>query len=90
MADPWTDPAQRFPTADELSAHKRGHPDEWHPMTTLYLAIITYPYEGGTVLGVYSTEQLAQAALDAHDGAPGYDAETHPVTVDHPTDIPVS
>lgn len=55
----------------------------------LYLAIVSYPYEGGVILGVYSTEQLACEAIHAHDGPPGYDAETRAVTVDCLTDISV-
>lgn len=34
MLHPWTDPSHRFPTAEELSAHKREHPGEWHPLAT--------------------------------------------------------
>jgi hypothetical protein len=56
---------------------------------TLYLAIVSYSYEGGYILGVYSTEQLACEAIHAYDGPPGYDAETRAVTVDRPTDISV-
>lgn len=48
----------------------------------IYLAIIIYPHEGGVVLGAFSTEKLARAALEAFDGAPGFDATVEPVTVD--------
>jgi hypothetical protein len=56
---------------------------------TLYLAVVSYPYEGGYILGVYSTEQLACEAIDAWDGPRGYDSETRAVTVDCLTDISV-
>ncbi len=45
---------------------------------TVYIVIETIPYEGGNILGVFSTQELARARMDSYkqDGYYSYDIDT--------------
>lgn len=61
------------------------------PMNQLYVAALSLPYEGGYVLGVYSSEALAHAAIDEliQTGKWFGHAERRvtPFTIDAPADV---
>lgn len=52
----------------------------------IYLAVVTYDYEGGVLLGVYTTRELAEERLK-EDEAMGDDRFVQDIEINSPVEV---